>query len=176
MKYTRRTIWLLVPAVLLVFLDQWTKHLAVTHLKGQSSYVLIPGVFQLTYVENTGAAFSILEGKQTFFTIVTLLVLVFLLYVWFRIPQEKRMVPLQVVLVLILSGAVGNLIDRISQRYVVDFLYFSLIDFPVFNVADCYVTVSCILFFLLFLFYYKEEDTDALYAQILPKKRREDEN
>lgn len=174
MKYVKRGIWLFLPAFVLVFFDQWTKNLAVTYLKGQASYPLIQGVFHFTYVENTGAAFSILEGKQTFFTIMTVLVLAVVVYIWFRVPQKKRMIPLQIVLVLLISGAVGNFIDRVSQQYVVDFLNFTLIHFPVFNVADCYVTISCALFFVLFLFYYKDEDVDMLYAQILPKKRRED--
>lgn len=169
MKYFKKTWWLLIPAILLIAFDQWTKYLAVVYLKGQESIRLIDGVFHLTYVENTGAAFSILEGKQGFFSVVTVIVLLVLLYVWYRMPDEKKILPLKFVLLLLISGAIGNFIDRISQNYVVDFLNFILIHFPVFNVADCYVTCACALFLILFLFYYKEEDMDALSEQIAPK-------
>ena len=60
--------------------------------------------------------------------------------------------------VLVCAGAIGNMIDRIRLNYVIDFFYFSLIDFPIFNVADCYVVVACVLFAILVLFYYKDED------------------
>ena len=70
--------------------------------------------------------------------------------------------------VFIASGAIGNLIDRIVLKYVVDFLYFELIDFPVFNIADCYITISVIILAIMLIFYYKEEDIDL----ILKKKKR----
>ena len=75
-----------------------------------------------------------------------------------RMPDGKHYRPLAVCLMLIASGAVGNMIDRITQSYVVDFLYFSLINFPIFNVADCYVTCSAVGLVLLIMFYYKDED------------------
>lgn len=168
MKELKRALWLLVPAAMLIGLDQWTKALVVEKLKGQASYPLIPNVFHFTYVENRGAAFSILQGQQGFFGIITVVILAVLVYVWFRMPQQKRWLPIQAVLVLIMAGAIGNFIDRISQQYVVDFLDFTLIHFPVFNVADCYVTCSCILFVILFLFVYKDEELDALVEQIKP--------
>ena len=68
-------------------------------------------------------------------------------------------------MVLLVSGALGNVIDRVMHRYVVDFFYFEWIDFPIFNVADIYVVVSCILFLLLIFFYYKEEDFSFLTEQ-----------
>ena len=78
------------------------------------------------------------------------------------IPQERKFLPLDILCVLLLSGAIGNFIDRVSQSYVVDFIYFSLIDFPIFNVADCYVSISAVLLFILVLFYYKEEDLKGI--------------
>ncbi|MGN0298584.1 MAG: signal peptidase II [Lachnospiraceae bacterium] len=171
MKFSKRTLWLLLPAILLIAFDQWTKYLAVVHLKDQESIRLIEGVFHLTYTENTGAAFSLLEGKQVFFTLVTVMVLLILGYIWYRMPSGKRFIPIQVVMVLLISGAIGNLIDRIRQNYVVDFLNFILIHFPIFNVADCYVTVSCVIFILLFLVYYKDEDIETIERQLKPKRR-----
>ena len=76
-------------------------------------------------------------------------------------PQESRYLPLRICSVLLCSGAIGNMIDRLRLNYVVDFFYFNLIDFPIFNVADCYVVAACIFFVLLILFYYKEDDDFA---------------
>lgn len=152
-----------------VLLDQWSKYLAVTHLKDKGPLDLIPGIFQLTYLENRGAAFGILQGKQWFFYISTLAVMAVIIWLYMKMPATRKFVPLRACAVLIVSGAVGNFIDRIRLNYVIDFFYFKWIDFPVFNVADIFVTVSTILLLLLILFYYKEEDIE----QILHGRRGE---
>lgn len=126
--------------------------------KGKLPLVLIRGVFELYYSENRGAAFGMLQEKQLFFFLIAVLVLAGVLYMLWRMPDGKHYRPLAVCLMLIASGAVGNMIDRITQSYVVDFLYFSLINFPIFNVADCYVTCSAVGLVLLIMFYYKDED------------------
>ena len=152
--------FLLFAAGLLIatFLDQYTKKLAVDHLMGKSPIVLIPGVFELRYVENRGAAFGMLQGGRILFFILTAVVLVGILYILKIIPMTKRFLPLALTLSLLFYGAVGNLIDRTLNGFVVDFLYFSLIDFPVFNVADIYVTVSAFLLMYLFFFFYQENE------------------
>lgn len=147
----------------LTALDQWTKKLAVIHLMGKGPCVLWEGVFELLYSENRGAAFGILQGKQTFFFVVAVCVFAAVVYVMAKLPADRRFIPLEVCLTAVCAGAAGNLIDRVSQGYVVDFLYFSLIDFPIFNVADCYVTVGTAVLALLFLWYYKDEELDVLY-------------
>ena len=139
---------------LLTALDQWTKALAVGHLMNKPPIVLNEGVFQLYYSENRGAAFGVLQGKQLFFFLITLAVLAAAAYMIWRMPAVKRFAPLWISLLLVSSGAVGNMIDRVSQGYVVDFLYFNLINFPIFNVADCYVTVGAFLLVALLFFYY----------------------
>lgn len=146
----------------LLILDQITKKMAVLHLKGQEPVVLIKNVFQLYYLENRGAAFGILQGKRAVFIIITVIILIVLAYCYFRTPYTRKYVRLRAVFVLIAAGAVGNFIDRTTQGYVVDFFYFSLIDFPIFNVADIYVTCSAIFLVLLVLFVYKEQDWDEL--------------
>ena len=164
--------------LLLVALDQVTKYLAVRYLGEGNGIALLPGVFRLQLLEggNSGAAFGILQGKFWFFFVSTLLVLGVFLWVLIRMPQERRMKPLYITLLVLSAGAIGNFIDRVSTyltegyNYVIDFLYFELIDFPIFNVADCYVTVSAVLLLLLFLFYYKEEDLDRLLQACFPKK------
>lgn len=147
-------------ALILIFFDQWTKHLAVTHLKGKPAFVIIEGVFELFYSENRGAAFSILQGKQGFLFLITLAVLVFTVYALIKMPVSRRFLPLTVCLNMLASGAIGNMVDRVSNGYVVDFLYFSLIDFPIFNVADIYVTTSAAAFLILMLWFYKEEELE----------------
>lgn len=148
--------------VVLTVLDQWTKYLAMVHLKGQDPIVLWEGVFELHYLENRGAAFGILQGQKLIFLICTAVVLSLIVLFYRRIPESKRFFPLRAVAVLLSAGAIGNLIDRMRFSYVVDFLYFKLIDFPVFNIADCYVTVGAILLAVLILFVYKEEELGFL--------------
>lgn len=148
---------------LLIWLDQWTKGLAVAHLKDQPEIVLIPGVFELRYLENRGAAFGMLQGQQIFFFAVAAAVFILVLYALCRMPFTKRYLPLGICMVLLLSGALGNMADRVSQQYVVDFFYFCLIDFPIFNLADCYVTVAAFLMVLLTLWYYKDEELEVFH-------------
>ncbi|MCI8741653.1 MAG: signal peptidase II [Lachnospiraceae bacterium] len=151
---------LLCGSALLVWLDQYTKHLAVAKLKGQEPFSVVPGVFELLYSENRGAAFGMLQGRQGFFFVVGIVVLAAAVYVMVRMPSYgcSRYHFLKVCTVMITAGAVGNMVDRVSQGYVVDFLYFRLIDFPIFNVADIYVTTATGLLLVLFLFYYTDED------------------
>ncbi len=143
-----------------VLLDQITKHLAVVHLKQQREIVLIPGVFELRYLENRGAAFGLFQNRQIFFVCAAVVIFFLIGFFYGKIPGGRRNLPMRICAVLICAGAVGNLIDRIRYQYVVDFFYFSLIDFPIFNVADCYAVIACILFAYLILFFYKEEELE----------------
>lgn len=162
--------FLAIGTVLLVVLDQVTKRAASVYLKAKGPFPLIEGVFELCYLENRGSAFGLLQGKRLFFIVMAGIVLFIVPYIYCKIPIVPRFRPLRLLAVLFLSGAVGNAIDRVIRGYVVDFFYFSLIDFPVFNVADIYVTVSAFLLFFLMLFYYKEEDLDQIH---LKRKRAE---
>lgn len=150
-----------ITAVLTGF-DQWTKFLAVKHLKDQTDIALIPNVLYLHYLENRGAAFGIFQNQKVFLVLLTSLILAGVCYVLWKLPAEKHFLPLKILCFLITAGGIGNLTDRLRLNYVVDFIYFSPIDFPVFNVADIYVTVSMILLFILVLFYYKDEDFQFL--------------
>lgn len=152
----------LAGAGILVGIDQWTKRLVVNHLRGRDPVVLWEGVFEFFYSENRGAAFGMLQGKQGFFFLVAAVVFIGVLYAMWNLPAEKKYMPLKICLTLIAAGAAGNSIDRIIQGYVVDFLYFKRIDFPIFNVADCYVTVSTVVLAFLLLRYYSDEDLEML--------------
>ena len=160
-----RAVSYILFVVMLVALDQWTKHLAVLHLKEQPAVSLIKGALELRYLENNGAAFSILQGRQPVFFVLTAVFLT--LFIWFcwRVPKTKKYLPLIMCMLFLSGGAVGNLIDRAAHSYVVDFIYISLIDFPIFNVADIYVTLSVIALVLLLMFRYKESDMKFLHRR-----------
>ena len=147
----------LLGVALLVALDQVTKYLARS-LEQNGPRILWEGVLEFRYLENRGAAFSMLQGRQGFFYVLTVVFLIALVLVLRRMPAEKKYLPMRLCLLFLAAGAIGNLIDRVVQKYVVDFIYFSLIDFPIFNVADIYVTVSVAVLVLLFLFYYSEDE------------------
>ncbi len=150
---SRGTVLLLEAAlfVVLIVIDQLTKQAAVTALKGKDPAVLIPGVLELYYLENTGAAFSMLENAQWLFALIAIAAAVLIAVLLTRIPQKRHFVPLHLCLVFIAAGAVGNLIDRLMLHYVRDFIYFVIINFPVFNVADIFVTCGVALSLVGFL-------------------------
>lgn len=157
----------IIAIVLGVFLDQYTKMLAVSHLQ-EAPVVLWDGVFELHYLENRGAAFGMLQNQQTFFIIVSTLALLLITYLYIRLPHTKRLIPLRICMVSLTTGAIGNMIDRVHLNYVVDFFYFKLINFPIFNVADIYATLAALGLIVLFLFYYKEEEFDQFFQAARP--------
>ena len=122
------------------------------------SIPIIKGIFELHYIQNPGAAWGMFANKQILFYICTVVVFIFGVRFYIRCAKTALFKDIQVLIVLILAGAAGNFIDRIRFQYVIDFLYFKLINFPVFNVADCYVTVGFIFLIFLILFKYKEDD------------------
>ena len=153
-----------------VWLDQFTKHLALLFLGDHEPVVLIPGVLEFLRIENDGAAFGILKGHMAFFYAITAFVGLIVLYVLVKLPTERKYMPLLVILSFISAGAAGNFIDRVMRRSVVDFIYFVPIDFPVFNVADIFVTCSTALLVILVLFYYQESDFNFLKDGARKKK------
>lgn len=161
-KKTGSIITYLVGVILLTFIDQITKVIAVDGLKGKTPFVIIDNVFEFYYLENKGAAWGVMSGARYFFLILTIVIIAVVIYISIKMPQTKRMLPLRYTLILLSAGAIGNFIDRLYLGYVRDFIYFKLINFPVFNVADIYVTVSVILFAVLILFVYKEEEFSFL--------------
>ena len=166
----KKAIWAIVLTAVLVGLDQITKMLAVIKLKGQNPFVIIENVFELRYLENRGAAFGMLQGQRTYFIVFTVATLLILGFIYLKkIPSTPRFRFLNGICILFFAAAIGNFIDRVANGYVVDFFYFRLIDFPIFNVADIYATVSVALLIVLSLFYYKDED----FEQIFPPKKKE---
>lgn len=180
---------------ILILIDQITKMFAFNGLKNTPGITIINGVFELKYLENQSAAFSLdpisliykifhityfdthpqvfLNCKMAFFIILTVAVLVIIALLYQRIPWNRRFLPLNVILIGFFAGAIGNLIDRIVHNYVIDFFYFSLINFPIFNVADIYVTLSAIALIIVVFFHYKEEDYSVIFSSSKNRKHKE---
>lgn len=146
-----------VVCLLLVLLDQLTKIVARDYIKEHPISVM-EGVFSLRYLENRGSIWGILQGKVDILLIGSLIIFMFLVYVYIKMPKETFYLPLFWILTIMGAGAIGNTIDRIFFGYVTDFLYFELINFPIFNVADCYLTVCSFLLILLVFTKYKEDE------------------
>ena len=144
-KYIALTV-----AALLVGLDQWIKAWAAAGLTQRIS--VIPGLFYLTYLENTGAAFGIFQGQTLALAIVSMVILAALLFLLLSGKISHRLAIWGIS--LIVAGGVGNLIDRLARGFVIDYLDFSaLFGFPIFNFADCLVVIGTGLVILYILFF-----------------------
>lgn len=190
LKSKKQILFSVIFVNVLIFLDQITKKIAEIYLKGRDSIPIIKNVFELKYLENTSAAFGMdpisflhkifnfevfnsnpelyLNIKMGFFYILTISIILLFCFMYTKVPNGKRFVYIDYILLFFIAGAIGNLIDRISQQYVIDFLYFKLIDFPIFNMADIYVTCAAFAMIILGIFYYKDEDIE----KILPNKNK----
>ena len=143
-------LWFLI-GIFCLAIDQLSKNYIANNFMTGQTIPVINRVFHITYHLNDGAAFSLFRGMTVFLTIATAIIIVALLaYVFIKKPQNNLAL---MSFTLIISGALGNLIDRIFRGAVVDFLDFRLINFPVFNIADCFVVVGGILLFLYVLKY-----------------------
>ena len=162
-------------SVLLIGIDQLTKWWAVAVLKNGSPIPIIPEIFELNYCENDGIAFSLLEGQRWLFIPLTLFVAILTGVILFRSPLRKKVL-FSLSCSLILAGGVGNLIDRIAYGYVIDFLYFKWINFPVFNFADCCVVVGAILLFAFLLFGVKATEDIPLLTLFFGVESKKKEN
>ena len=151
----------LIAAVLLVAVDQITKYIALTQLKPIGSVTFIDGFMDFTFVENRGAAFGIFSGKTWLLLVISIIICAVLVWAMTKMPKTKEYRKLRVTFVLILSGAVGNIIDRALRGYVVDCFEFTFIKWPVFNMADIYVVVGTIVMAVIIMFFMKDEKENA---------------
>lgn len=129
--------------ILLTVIDQLTKYAVVTTLKGNEPQEFLFGLFQFRYVENTGAAFSSFSNSTTLLTVATVVILIGCLILLLTKKIKSKF--MNVCLVLVTAGGIGNVIDRIANGFVVDFIEPLFVDFAVFNFADCCITVGAIL-------------------------------
>ena len=144
--------------ILLLVLDRLSKMWAESTLMS-GDITVWDGVFSFHYLENRGAAWGFFQNAFWLFYVITAVAVVVMAFLYARIPFQKRYWFLRFLLVALCAGAVGNFIDRAMYHYVIDFLYIELIHFPVFNVADIYVTCSVVLLVISLLFIYNK-DTD----------------
>jgi signal peptidase II len=153
-------------------IDQYSKWLAVTRLRGQDDFIIIPGCFNLSYQINTGAAFSFMEGRTDILTIFSAVIaLGVLIWACWLKPHERG---LRLYLGLILGGAIGNLIDRVRLHYVIDFIhvYLGRHHYPVFNIADSAICVGIFLLVLVNLRAAPSTDApDSAVSQNQPQTR-----
>ena len=150
----------IIAVVVLILLDQGTKLWALASLKPSHNMTLVEGFMDLTFVENRGVAFGMFSGQRWFILLLTGIIAAGLIWFYVTMPKKKEYFPLRVSLVLVLSGAIGNIIDRLFRGYVVDFFEFTFFEWPVFNVADIYVVVGVILLALMIIFVVKDEDLE----------------
>lgn len=145
--------WIILIAGL-VGIDQWTKWYFLKNKELFNKFEVIKDFFYLTYLENRGAAFGILQNFRWFFIIITIIALAIM--IGYFIKSDN--IFLRLALSILIAGAIGNFIDRLFRGYVVDFLDFYLFgyDFPVFNVADICVNVGVFLLVIYIIFIYKE--------------------
>ncbi len=143
-----------IVSALLVILDQISKILTTKLLEPVGSIKIINDILSFTYVENKGAAFGILQNSRWIFISFTIIAMIGIVY--YKLHYKPTHKLLTSSLCLILSGAAGNLIDRIFLGYVIDMIEVTFINYPVFNVADCFVVTGTILLAIYILFIYKE--------------------
>ncbi len=138
----------------IVALDQWTKWLTIQYVPLHTHRESILGIFHITHTKNTGAAWSMLEGQTWLFVLVLALFLALLIFLvrkkWLTKKFEWWC------LAAIAGGGIGNLVDRLSTGAVTDMICFDFIDFPVFNIADCFITVGCFALMIYMLFFDRE--------------------
>jgi signal peptidase II len=142
-------------AAAIVAADQFTKYLTVANIALGQKIPFLPGVLQFTYIQNTGAAFSSFEGQQWLFALIFALFTVLVIGEF----KTKKMgfLPFERwCIAAIYGGGLGNMIDRIRMGYVVDMIETVFMDFPVFNVADCFITCGCIAMMVSLFFFNKE--------------------
>lgn len=150
----------LIACIAIVVFDQWFKGWVVSNIAPGTWKVFLPGFLRLTHVRNYGAAFSILQNMRWLFVLITI---VFVVTVFWAYLKKKVNYPLGLwSLTALTAGAVGNLIDRLRFGYVVDMFETEFMSFPVFNVADCFITVGGILLCIYLLFIYEKKEPAAL--------------
>ncbi|MCD7872627.1 MAG: signal peptidase II [Clostridiales bacterium] len=138
----KKHIWCGIMIVLIVIFDQLTKHLAVISLKNNNPFELIKGFVRFNYAENNGMAFSLFSGARWIFVAVTLVVCIAAL--WYLFSNRCKSLWLYWSIAVVVSGGIGNLIDRALHGYVVDFIEPVFVNFAVFNIADCAVSLGAV--------------------------------
>ena len=139
----------------IVLADQWTKWLVVENIPLYGHVDFIPGFLGFTYTQNTGAAWSMLSGQQWLFVVVFVVLTALLLLEYFKFRMPFTTVE-RWLIAAVYAGGLGNVIDRVRLGYVVDMIHTDFMDFPIFNVADCFISCGCIALLLHLVFFNKQ--------------------
>ena len=162
-------MYYLVMAAVIAGLDQAFKYWVVANIAERGYFELLPGFMHLTFIKNTGASFSILEGQRWLLLGITVVALVLL--VWFIFKSDCTRWE-RVCLASVMGGAVGNAIDRVLFGYVVDMFEVEFVRFAVFNVADCFIVCGGILFCILYIIRTVKEEKDKKSPGCMPELKR----
>ena len=181
MKKIGRILVPLVSVLCIVGLDQLVKYLTIQYLSDGREVKILGDALVLTYVQNRGMAWGLFQNGQVVFVILTPIAIAAVIFLYVRTPWEIEYRPIRIAEVMLVGGALGNLIDRIFRYdpvdgslfhgYVVDMMYIKAIHFPVFNVADIFVTLSFVAMMLLLLFVYNDEEFNKCFGNFPPKKK-----
>lgn len=147
---------------ILIILDQITKDLMIKNYSVGKGLVLIKGFFELLHIKNKGSAWGIFDDKPIVPIVISCALILFIIYVYKNIIKYRKFRTMRICIVFLISGALSNIIDRIRIGAVTDFIYFKLIDFPVFNVADIYVTISMMVILISMIFTYNGDDLEIM--------------
>ena len=180
MKKLSRVLVPLLSIAAIVGLDQWSKYLIIQHFAEGEEKNLIGEAIVLTYVQNRGMAWGFFQNGQLIFSILTPLAICAVIFLYVRTPWEKEYRPIRIAEVMMVGGAIGNLLDRIFRYepstgsmfhgYVVDMIYAKFIHFPVFNVADIFVTLAFLFMIFLLLFVYNEDEFNKCFGNFPQKE------
>ena len=180
MKKLSRVLVPLLSIAAIVGLDQWSKYLIIQHFAEGEEKNLIGEAIVLTYVQNRGMAWGFFQNGQLIFSILTPLAICAVIFLYLRTPWEKEYRPIRIAEVMMVGGAIGNLLDRIFRYepstgsmfhgYVVDMIYAKFIHFPVFNVADIFVTLAFFFMIFLLLFVYNEDEFNKCFGNFPQKE------
>ena len=154
MKRAKQVLYLVI-SLLVVVADQWLKNYIVTNFKIGDETTIIPGILSFTYLQNDGAAWNIFSGQMILFYLISIAAIVVVVYYLFN-PKYKNWL-FDTGLALVLGGIVGNFIDRLHLKYVIDMLQLDFVQFNIFNIADSAITVGIVLVFI-YLIFISEKD------------------
>ena len=146
----------LIISILIIVCDQILKRYIIDNFKLGQSQEIIPGLLSFTYLRNTGAAWNLLAGKMNLFYIISILALIVVIYYLFSLKYSHRFFKFG--LAMVLGGIVGNFIDRLIFKYVIDMVDLDFINFNIFNLADCAITFGVIFIFYYFVFLVEKEN------------------
>ena len=182
-KALKKYVLPILSVIAIIVIDQWTKLLTLKYVKDTQGFYIINKVLRIFFVRNEGMAWGMLQNKQIIFIIITPIVIAALIYVFYKMPFGKKYIIMRICLIFLTGGAIGNLIDRVDavdrvellngvfttgnifHGYVVDMIYAEIINFPVFNIADSFITVGFALLMISIIFIYKEKDFEFIFGK-----------